>query len=397
MTVGHGPGRTGVYVLAGGARWEAAALPALEAAGVVVVKRCVDMTDLMGTVATGHAPVAVVDDRVPGLDGDAVRHLLRHDVRTVGVSTAPEATERLGRIGVLTVAPPEAAALVDAVVQAVSSDVVTDPEPEGGLEVLPEEGQPHRVTAVWGPAGAPGRTTVAIGLAAARAAGGTPQVLVDLDPYGGAVAQHLGVLDEVSGVLATARAANAGRLDAAAFAGSAREVLPGLAVLTGLPRGDRRVEVRAGAVEAILECAARFGDVVVDTGFSLEEDLTGTSRDRMTLDALAVADELVVVGSADPTGLSRLARGLVELADVAPTTPLHVVVNRMRASLGWGERDITGMVEGYARPASVTFLPLDQPAVDRALVEGRTLREGGDSPLAAALDRLADRVGAPTG
>ena len=38
----------------------------------------------------------------------------------------------------------------------------------------------------------------------------------------------------------------------------------------------------------------------------------------MTLAALEAADEVVVVGSADPVGLSRLARGLVELARDRP-------------------------------------------------------------------------------
>ena len=51
--------------------------------------------------------------------------------------------------------------------------------------------------------------------------------LLDADPYGGAVGQHLAVLDEVSGLLAAARLANAGELDAARLAGLAREVAHG--------------------------------------------------------------------------------------------------------------------------------------------------------------------------
>ena len=61
---------------------------------------------------------------------------------------------------------------------------------------------------------------------------------------------------------------------------------------------------------------------------------------------------------------------------------MRVVVNRMRSTLGWSERDITGMVEGFARLAGVHFLPDDRAAVDRALVTGRTLLEAGDSELA---------------
>jgi hypothetical protein len=68
---------------------------------------------------------------------------------------------------------------------------------------------------------------------------------------------------------------------------------------------------------------------------------------------------------------------------------VRVVVNRMRPTLGWSERDIVGMVEGYVRPVGVHFLPEDRAAVDRALVAGRSLAELGESPLRAALGEVA--------
>ena len=100
---------------------------------------------------------------------------------------------------------------------------------------------------------------------------------------------------------------------------------------------------------------------------------------------------MVVVGSAEPTGLARLARTLVELRD-STHVPVTVVVNRMRDSLGWSRRDITGMVEGYLRPTGVHFLPEDRPATDRALVAGRSVVELGDSQLRRGLVDLHDAV-----
>jgi MinD-like ATPase involved in chromosome partitioning or flagellar assembly len=249
---------------------------------------------------------------------------------------------------------------------------------------------------VHGPAGAPGRTTVAIGLAALRAKSGCPTVLLDADPWGGVVAQHLGVLDEVSGLLAAARLVNSGTLDHESFARCRRRVAEGLEVLTGLPRPDRWVEVRDGALETVLGHAAEVGDVVVDTGFSLEaaDDLrSGRSlgRNQMTLEALARADEVLVVGSAEPPALARLARTLVDLREVT-RSPVRVVVNRMRDSLGWSRRDIVGMVEGYVRPLGVHFLPDDRAATDRALVAGRSVVEGPDSALRKALIGLHDAM-----
>jgi MinD-like ATPase involved in chromosome partitioning or flagellar assembly len=223
-------------------------------------------------------------------------------------------------------------------------------------------------------------------------------LLVDADGYGGAVAQHLGILEEVSGLLAAARAANTGQLDADRLAGLARRVGPGLRVLTGLPRPDRWQEVRPAAFAALLDEAARLADVVVvDVGFSLEVDPADSfgsapQRNQMTLSALERADEVVVVGAADPVGLARLARGLVDLHEAFPSLRPRVVVNRTRASLGWTDREIRGMVEGFVQPVEVHFLPDDRVAADRALMAGRSLAEQGDSPLRSAMADLARRV-----
>ena len=105
---------------------------------------------------------------------------------------------------------------------------------------------------VWGPAGAPGRTTVATSLAWELARRDVTVVLADLDPYGGAVAQQLGILDEVSGLLSASRLAAAGQLDDR-FPSVCRGVGDHLAVVTGLPRADRWREVRAAQVEQLLE------------------------------------------------------------------------------------------------------------------------------------------------
>jgi hypothetical protein len=160
------------------------------------------------------------------------------------------------------------------------------------------------------------------------------------------------------------------------------------------------VEVRTGVVEHLLEVAGSLGHVVVDTGFSLEDDpsmdlMVPPPRNQLTLGALEVADEVLVVGTADPVGLSRLARGLVDLRERRPGAPVRVVVNRMRSSLGWSERDIAGMVEGFARLAGVHFLPDDRDTADRALSTGTSVVDVGESDLAEALTALAEAVVPP--
>lgn len=400
-----------VLLLAAGEPWESPALTDLEAhPGVVVLKRCVDVDDLLASVTSGQADVAVVSLDAPGLDPASVAHLRRHAVRPVAVTSVRsddvDVRERAQRLGIAAVVGageldslPEVVTTVDDVADtravrrddafagAVVPDLPAGPAAAPGTEA-------GRVVVVWGPAGAPGRTTVATNLACEVARRGVDVVLTDLDPWGGAVAQQLGILDEVSGLLSAARLAAAGQLDDR-FPSVCRGVGDHLAVVTGLPRADRWREVRPAHVEQLLDRARGHGQVVVDTGFSLEDDAGSDfggrpGRNALTLAAVEQADEVVVVGAADPVGLARLARGLVELGERTAGTPVRVVVNRMRGSIGWTEREIAGMVEGFSRVAGLHFLPEDRPGVDKALVSGRPLAEVGDSPLVHGLSALAD-------
>ncbi len=398
-----------VLVMAAGESWESPALADLEARpGVVVLKRCVDVDDLLAAVSSGQADVAVVSLDAPGLDPAAVAHLRRHAVRPVAVTTSTstdvDVRERAQRLGITAVVGSGELATLPDVVVTVEDEPDTrvrpaDPAPERAVPDLAPAApatQAGRVVAVWGPAGAPGRTTVATHLACELAGRGTDVVLADLDPYGGAVAQQLGILDEVSGLLSAARLAAAGHLDER-FTSVCRGVGDHLAVVTGLPRADRWREVRAAQVEQLLERSRDLGQVVVDTGFCLEDDTASDfggrpSRNALTLTALEQADEIVVVGSADPVGLARLARGLVDLRAQAYAAPVRVVVNRMRPSIGWSEREIAGMVEGFTRASGLHFLPEDRPGLDRALVAGLPVRDVGDSALGQALVTLTDAV-----
>lgn len=390
-------------VLAAGAAWESAALRLLGDRGdVVVLKRCVDVPDLLATAASGQADVAVVAIDAPGLDHAAVGHLRDHGVRPVAVVPGgPDldaAALRATRIGVRAlVGDHELEALPDLVAAgeepddtAVRSDRLLDAS-------LPEPGSSGLVVAVWGPAGAPGRTTLATGLAA-EIGRHRRTVLVDADPWGGTVAQQLGIIDEASGLLTAARLVAGGQLPER-FGSVQRSLDHRLTVVTGLPRADRWIEVRAGVVDHLLDVSRGHGVTVVDTGSSLERDpaLDGgrTGRNTMTLEALEAADEVVVVGNADPVGLSRLARGLVELREALGDVEVRVVVNRMRPTLGWSEQSIASMLGGLAPPGRLHFLPDDRSAIDRALVAGRSLAEVGDCAVGRAVAAVAQALVAP--
>ncbi|MGZ6827852.1 MAG: hypothetical protein ACXVGH_13780, partial [Mycobacteriales bacterium] len=258
------------------ALWEAQLVAALERGdlGVSVVRRCVDLADLLATAATGQARAALLSADLRRLDRDALTRLAVAGVAVVGLVPPgdEQAERRLRQLGVLNVLPADAgpevisAAVVEAVVALTPSpaDLSALAEPRAALPALPPEPAPElpdvaagsgRVVAVWGPTGAPGRTTLAVGVAAELAALGWPTLLVDADVYGGVVAQVLGLLDESPGLAAACRLANNGALDLPALAGLARQVTPTLRVLSGIARADRWPELRPAALEVVLALA----------------------------------------------------------------------------------------------------------------------------------------------
>lgn len=424
-------------LLAGaGESWESGVVRTLQAPGspVTLVRRCVDVADAVATAASGQADVVLLGRDLPGVDVDAVSRL-RHDGvvpvllhATPGPDTTALAAlgERARRLGVplLDCSTPDLAGRLLAAVTADRSTAGRSPAGrstagsgdrtalgsnglDGGpgrvpssLDGMPATGlptSPGQLVAVWGPTGAPGRSTVALNLAVEAATLGTRTLLIDADVYGGAIAPMLAVLDEVSGLLAAARAANVGALDRAALLGHARLVTAGLSVLTGLPRADRWPQLRPGAFAAVLAAARLCADlVVVDCGFSLESDeelvfdVAAPRRNGATLQALEDADIVLAVGAADPVGLMRLARGVVDLAEAVPGADVRVVVNRVRPSLGWSTEEVTATVQRFTGLPPSAFLPVDVTGLDRALVTGRTLRDAApESPLRRELQLLA--------
>ena len=247
------------------------------------------------------------------------------------------AAERLRQLGVRRVLPADAEP--EAIAQALREAVAgvrrragTSPTParrsrRSGTPVEPEERPAGRgrVVAVWGPTGAPGRTTVAVGIADEAARLGVSTLLVDADVYGGVIAQVLGLLDESPGLAGAARLAGTGTLDGPALVRLAWAVRPHLRVLTGLARADRWPELRPRAVAAVLEEARRLAGVtVVDCSFSLEDDeelsfdTAAPRRNGATLAVLEAADTVLCVSGADPVALQRSIRALGELREVLP-------------------------------------------------------------------------------
>lgn len=430
-----------------------------------LVRRCADVAELVGVARAGLADLVLVSSDLRGLDRevvdtlhdagvtilalvppgdeDAARAFRRWGVPEVlptdaaadvldealhrvedplaggGSSVDPDRVEPAGRASEGPAPPPaqeasgdsdspraEGRVAVDAAAAAADARGDTG-EPDVGeraaspVESAHEEPDPAQVVVVWGPYGSPGRTTVAVNLAAELATALCPVLLIDADTYGASVAQALAVLDEAPGVAAAARMADQGTLDAEALRRLAPEVRPGLRVLTGLPRADRWPELRDAAVADLLDVARQIARwVVVDVAPMIEQDEelsfdTGAPRrNGAALTSLEAADRVLVVGSGDPVGLQRLVRALDQLAE-RTVARCEVVVSRVRAGpVGpEPERRIREALHRFAGTRVVHLVPEDRESLDAAILHGRVLAEVRPSSSArAALRRLAEEL-----
>ncbi|MQA77111.1 MAG: chromosome partitioning protein [Streptosporangiales bacterium] len=377
-----------------------------------VVRRCVDVADLVATAQAGLARAALVSAGLRRLDRDVLARLAGAGVAVVGVVPPDDeaAERRLRQLGLTVVATLDAdsARLHAAVREALAGrPAVTDPwpargeRPAGDTAAPLDAGEPvdGRLVAVWGPTGAPSRTSVAAGVAGELAELGVGTLLIDADTYGGAVAQLLGLLDEAPGLAAVARQANVGALDAAGLRAAARRVHPHLGVLTGLTRADRWPELGAAALDRVWELARTVVPyTVVDCGFSLEEDeelsydTTAPRRNAATISALTAADDVVACCAADALGVQRFVRGYAELRELVPDTRVHVVCTRVRPGpVGpRPEAQVASALERYAGVRPAAMVPDDRAGYDKALARGRSLIDVAPrSPARAALRTFA--------
>jgi Flp pilus assembly CpaE family ATPase len=420
-----------VLTAAGGATWEAHVVTAFERGdfGVHVSRRCVDVVDLLAVACAGEARAALVDADLRRLDPDAVDRLLAAQVPPVAVVPRGDqrVEDRMRAMGFRHLVPRDADAAVTATVvldaisrsTAAESDAppgprsfadpmgsaalaATVPVDDAGCDTLRPPARAGSIVAVWGPVGAPGRTTVALALADELARLGASTLLVDADVYGGVIAGSLGLLEESPGLAAACRAAGTTRLDGVALAELCWQVSPRLRVLTGIALAQRWPEVRASAIGPVLTSARTLAEfTVVDCGFGLETDeeisfdSLAPRRNGATLAVLDAADVVLAVGACDPIGLQRLVRGLADLREAGVTGDVRVVLNKLRR--GATGRDpaaqASAALDRFAGRGAAAILPYDLDALDAAALAGRTLGEmRPNSTLRQAVVGLARSV-----
>ncbi|OXS81604.1 AAA family ATPase [Kocuria marina] len=350
-----------------------------------------------GATSNGAAATDAPSDG-PASHEDAAGRAL--DRAITDSEASPDSAPGEGRIG------PDGAGLGSgsAVSAGSSGDPATahDPDESDALD----DAEACRLIAVWGPAGAPGRTVTSLNLAAELALLGRRVLLVDADTYAASVAASLGMLDEAAGLAQACRLADQARLDREGLRRCASTVSvagASLDVLTGITRYDRWPEIRGSALDLVLDRAREDYDaVVVDTAFGLESDEEISSdfmaprRNAGTLTAVAAADVVIALGAADTLGVPRLVKALPDLLDAAPDARIVVVMNKLRAA-ATGRSAAESVREAWERfspgyPVAHT-LSWDAKTCDDALLAGAVLAETAPrSALRHEMSALAELV-----
>jgi MinD-like ATPase involved in chromosome partitioning or flagellar assembly len=359
--------------------------------------------DVIATVPA--APLAEIPDGVEAIIVPATRSILNADLIALcdraGVrilALGAEDSRLLGRLGLSTALRPDAAGWE--IAAALLAETDTPPPPEAQL--------PPRIVAVWGPHGAPGRSTLSIQLAVELSRTGRRTALVDADTVAPSLAMLLGLGDDAPGIAAACRRAERGALDPAELTRLATTVTTSageIEVLPGINRPSRWPELSSARLVAALgTCRGWIDETVVDVAGAFDADdevtydLAGPRRHAATTAALQVADLIVAIASADPLGISRFIRDHAELRRLTSPTPVIVVVNQVRPGpLGIDARgQVRRTLERFAGITDVFFLPFDLRAADAALLHARPMTDVAPrSPFAAAVRRLAASLSPP--
>src|SRR5690625_729645 len=265
-------------------------------------------------------------------------------------------------------------------------------EASQGVEtILPEASESvsrrGQLTAVWGPIGSPGVTTLAVNMAVESALRGHRTLLIDADTYGAAVAVHMGLLEDAAAIAQACRAIEHRGITTEELADYAQSISiqgASLDVITGLTRSERWPQLRAAAWNQLLEIARDgWEHIIVDCGFGLEEDeelsfdIPAPQRNATTLGAVTSADTIVAVGTGDPVGFVRFMKGLEQLAEStsSPVVPVINKVTSMTSGLG-PKRQLNTVWDRFGPKMPLQhFLPWAPEVTAAALFEGKTLAE----------------------
>ena len=382
---------TTIILAAAGFAGESALVAGAPAAGITVARRSLDAADLLAAAATDPNMPIVLNGQVPRISPDIVARLLGGKRTVIGLSSDEADSHLLRVLGVSRVVQIQAAA--DLTMRAVAAEIlhgaagvwdtgnwqhqVLDP----GQGVSPPIGQ---TVAVWGPAGAPGRTSVAIALADEFSREGSRTFLVDADTYAPAICFNLGIIEDSNGIVVACRNADNGTLNSRSLQLSSSVLRGQLHVLGGIPRTERWPDLRHSALTSIWDIArATFAKTVIDVGPCIEDEggvvqhgggtLLSSRRNAAAVTGLTAADVVVAVTRDDPLAISRLIAQLPTINQLGVDAP--VVVALIRSGDRRSGSSAIAALQGGGINLPVVAIPFDAGGYRNAVAQGALLSE----------------------
>ncbi|QEH93677.1 hypothetical protein FV141_09180 [Dermacoccus abyssi] len=393
-----------------------------------LVRRCADVEELLTVAEAGSITLAAISPDFPGMNGSVVAELALRGTAVLGVVSPTSPTDArqceawalshvhlvgsgelaqlvrsLERSPVTVGAPSPAASPGGADRDEATASAPADEGSAGGTPDSADRGPGATIVAVWGPAGAPGRTTCATHLAQALSQDG-PTLLIDADTTAPACAPALGLLDEAPGLLAAARLVDAGTLNLSQLRTLTVTLDEGFDVLTGIGRASRWHELSRFHLGAVLDQAdTGYRWIVIDiaSDLSVDEsllyDTVAPVRAAAGLEAVERSDVLLALAACDPIGLQRFVVEWEEVGRSHPDARVVISKARDRAVGGAPEKVVAKALSRFADVEPIAALPDVRDELDDALLLGKLLSTSRpDSAYVAAIARVAASLGAAT-
>jgi hypothetical protein len=244
----------------------------------------------------------------------------------------------------------------------------------------PLEQAPAPLLAVWGTPGAPGATTLAIGLSL-ELTKSRPTLLIDADFLAPSVGELLGIPHDSSGLLGALRVARndkppweSMRACAAPAAHNAS-----LQVLSGIRPGSLG-RLEAAGVSTLIDSALSSGvAVVVDLKCALG-DSEPTPEIGATASILRKAQQLLWVGMGSDLGVSRLVRDWTLLKEITEDVDQRVLIRMSEGSSELSFMESSTAVWGLTGCSDISALPMRKDLADTSELIDLLDVEGGIIP-----------------
>jgi MinD-like ATPase involved in chromosome partitioning or flagellar assembly len=371
-------------------------LSALGSTGdIVVAERCLSADQLVACVQRGSADAVLVAYDLHRLNESRLDELAQSRLPLVLLVPDPDDERWQSFPGALLPLDAQVGTVRQALLAVIRGEHPRPATQRAAAEVPRSEpaGTAHAsealsVIALASGHGSPGRTTVAVSLAAALGAVAST-VLVDADLSGPSIAAWLDA-DPTRNISMLVHAEPETPRDwDRAIAQEAQPLHPRSpygVVLCGVPKPEMRSLIPIRFFERLVaELRRRYRYVILDTG----ADFLGADV-ALHRTALALAQQILLVGSADLVGLwhTRTALGLLQNQLALGPERIALLINRYDRRYHHGRAEIEWAL---GLPAAA-IIPYDHGSVQRALAAQHPLILEGRSRARRALVDLAERV-----